>query len=156
MDAGVVLQIQIAPVKRGPTVPLPEVRAVAGQGLEGDHHFRADGVFDDRVGPGRQVTLVDADEVEAANVAHGFGLAPVDLRRNLVTRGVRLLDLLDREFLVGEAVLRGERRSDPCAHIESVTKPGVLAAFVGRAGLRASVVRSGTIRVGDRVSRTGS
>lgn len=151
MGSGVVLHLQIAPVKRGPTVLVDAVRAVAGQGLEGDHHFRADGVFDEKVGVGRQATLLDAEEVEALNREHGYGLAPVDLRRNVVTRGVRLPDLLHRAFWVGDALLRGERVCDPCAHVESITRPGVLAAYVGRAGLRASILRSGTIRLGDAV-----
>lgn len=151
MDAGVVLQIQVAPVKRGATVFLDAVRALAGQGLEGDHHFRADGVFDEKVGAGRQVTLIDAAEVESLNAERGFGLAPADLRRNVVTRGARLPDLLHREFWVGEVLLRGELVCNPCAHVEGITCPGVLAAYVGRAGLRASIVRSGTLRVGDAV-----
>jgi MOSC domain-containing protein YiiM len=58
-------------------------------------------------------------------------LAPTALRRNVVTRG--------------------ERLCDPCAHVESITCPGVLSAFVGRAGLRASIARSGTLRIGDAV-----
>lgn len=153
VDAGKVLQIQIAPVKRGPTVLVDAVRAVAGQGLEGDHHFRADGLFDDHVGVGRQVTLIDAAEVETLNAERGFGLAPTALRRNVVTHGVRLPDLLDQEFQVGDVLLRGERLCNPCAHVESITCPGVLSAYVGRAGLRASILRSGTLRVGDAVRR---
>lgn len=151
MDAGTVLRIQVAPVKRGPTVFLSAVRAVAGQGLEGDHHFRADGVFDEKVGAGRQVTLIDAAEVEALNAERGFGLQPTDLRRNVVTRGARLQEWVGREFWVGDVLLRGEMLCNPCAHVESITRPGVLTAYVGRAGLRASIVRSGTMRVGDAV-----
>jgi MOSC domain-containing protein YiiM len=151
MDAGAVVQIQIAPMKRGPTVFLDAVRAVAGQGLEGDHHFRADGVFDEKVGVGRQITLIDAAAVEALNAERGFGLAPAALRRNVVTRGARLPELLGREFWVGDVLLRGELLCNPCAHVESITCPGVLTAYVGKAGLRASIVGSGTMRVGDAV-----
>lgn len=108
------------------------------------------GVLDDRYGEGRghfqgypdqEVTLVEAEDAEAA------GIAPLALRRNIVTRGVRLDDLIGRTFRVGGAVLHGMRPCLPCHYLEGVTgRPGLKQEI--RGGLRARVVRAGEVSVG--------
>jgi len=66
---------------------------------------------------------------------------------------VRLDALIGREFRVGpDVVLRGERPCTPCTHLEQLTRPGAIKALWGRGGLRASIVRGGTIRVGDAIA----
>jgi MOSC domain-containing protein YiiM len=68
-----------------------------------------------------------------------------------VVSGVALDALLGRRFRVGEVECLGQRRCEPCAHLQRLTRPGVLRALVHRGGLRADVVRGGEIRVGDAV-----
>jgi hypothetical protein len=46
----------------------------------------------------------------------------------------------------------GRRRCEPCAHLQRLTRPGVLRALAHRGGLRADILRSGTIRVGDPIT----
>ncbi len=81
----------------------------------------------------------------------GVELAPVEARRNLVVRGIALDDLIGRRFRVGEVECFGQRRCEPCAHLERLTRPGVLRGLVHRGGLRADVLSGGGIRTGDRV-----
>src|SRR3977135_3409168 len=127
-----------------------EVRALAGVGLEGDRYATKTGEFSEREGRGREVTLIAREAIAAAN-GRGVTIAEHETRRNLVTEGVDLDELVGKTFAVGEAVLVGVRDCPPCAYLEGLTRPGVRAALEGGGGLRADIVREGTIRVGDAI-----
>ena len=101
--------------------------------------------------PGRQVTLFEVEALEALKKEHGIDLAPIETRRNVATRGVRLNDLLGHEFRVGEVSLRGVDLCHPCSHLEAMTRPGVLRGLVARGGLVAEILSEGTIHVGDTI-----
>ncbi len=141
---GLLVAIFVAPGAKAPMVSVPEARAVAGQGLAGDRYGKGAGTFW-KPKPDHQVTLIEAEALEAA------GLEPVLSRRNLLTRGVPLNHLPGKRFRVGDIVLRGIRLCEPCAHLEALTRPGVLGALVHRGGLRAEILEGGTVRAGDRV-----
>jgi MOSC domain-containing protein YiiM len=127
-----------------PKVPelwaVESVRAVAGKGLEGDRHFHADGAK-----PGQALTLVEAEVVE------GAGLPPGATRRQVTVRGVSLNDLVGKRFRVGEVECYGVELCEPCAHLESMTRPGIIKELVHRAGINADVLTDGTIAIGDEV-----
>jgi MOSC domain-containing protein YiiM len=128
-----------------------EVRAVEGVGLDGDRYALGAGTYSARPGTGRQLTLIEREVIEAVNAA-GTELAEHETRRNLLTDGVPLHHLVDRTFRVGDVVLRGRRLAEPCAHLASLTRPGVSRALVHRGGLRADVVTGGVLRVGDPIT----
>lgn len=123
--------------------------AVSGRGFEGDRYFHERGTWSQHPGSGRQVTLIGAEALEALERDYGIRLAPAQTRRNIVTSGGRLNDLVGKEFRVGEARLRGMRLCDPCAHLERLTVPGTLRALVHRGGLRADVLSDGFVCIGD-------
>ena len=149
---GEVVSIRIAPEEGAPTVAVPEVRAVAGRGLEGDRYFFRSGTFSRKADPAREVTLVEAEAIEAVARDHGIELADGDTRRNITTRGVPLNHLVGKTFRVGEVVLRGVELCHPCGLLERLTHPGVRKALANRGGLNAQVLVEGTIRTGDEVS----
>src|SRR5919204_4561493 len=145
---GSVERIFIAAEAEGETRPLREIRAVAGRGLEGDRYFAGDGTFSEQRKPGRDITLIEAEAIEALAGEHGIELGPGESRRNVVTRGIGLNDLVGRRFTVGEVECIGRRLCDPCSHLEGLTKPGVLKGLANRGGLRADILRDGWIEVG--------
>ncbi len=131
-----------------------EVSAVAGKGLEGDRYFLGSGTYSAKKPwrPDRQATFIEAEAIEAAARDEAVELRPEDARRNVVTRGVALLHLVGREFSVGEARFRGIRLAEPCAHMEATSGvPGARKALIHRGGLRAEVLQTGVIRVGDEL-----
>lgn len=142
---GTVEQILLAGPKGTPRNAVERTTAVAGMGLEGDRYF---GQKPGRYAADRQVTLIEAEAVEAVRAA-GVPFTAADARRNVVTRGVRLNDLLGRTFRVGGAVLRGVELCHPCGHLAKLTYRGVTRDLKMRGGLRAEVLRGGDIRVGD-------
>jgi MOSC domain-containing protein YiiM len=128
--------------------------AVAGQGLAGDRYFRQDGTFSKPDSPDREVTLIEAEAVEALAREDEVTLQPWQARRNLLTRGVPLNHLVGREFAVGDVVLRGIRLCEPCGHLAKLTYKGVEKGLCHRGGLRAQIVRGGTLRPGDAIRPT--
>ena len=114
--------------------------AVTGQGLEGDRHFHPEGAPS-----GQALTLVDAAEVERV------GLPPGATRRQLTVRGVDVNGLVGKRFRVGEVECYGVELCEPCLHLESLTRPGIIKDLVHRAGLNADILVGGTIRIGDDV-----
>lgn len=146
--SGVVEVISLAPDAEAPMTVVPE--AVAGCGPRGDRYERGAGTFSDPDGRGYDLTLVEAEALEEL-AAGGVELAPAEARRNLVVRGISLDGLIGKRFRVGEVERFGQRRCEPCAHLERLTRPGVLRGLVHRGGLRADVLSDGEIRVGDRV-----
>ena len=157
LQSGTVESIHIAARAEEPTRALEAVSVVAGRGIEGDRYFRegGDGTFHEAEKTGQDLTLVEAEAIEGLAADTGIELAPGEARRNVVTRGVSLNDLIGRRFVVGEVEAVGNRLCDPCSHLQKLTQPGVLKGLAHRGGLRADVVRGGAIRVGDELREVG-
>ncbi|MBI4590701.1 MAG: MOSC domain-containing protein [Candidatus Rokubacteria bacterium] len=164
MWQGRVVSIHVAPEASAPMQSVSEVRAVPGKGLEGDRYFSARGFYSSRASfGGREVTLIETEAVEAlfGGVVNAGGerghikLSAAETRRNIATSGVPLNHLVDKEFWVGEVLMRGTRLCEPCKHLEELTQTGVLAALIHRGGLRAQILNEGTIRVGDVIRPKG-
>jgi MOSC domain-containing protein YiiM len=142
---GTVEAILVAPDAELPLVRVERAEAVAGKGLAGDRYHDGRGTFS---GPGRgyQLTLVEAEALEAID------LSWEDARRNVVTRGIALNELVGRHFTIGRVECIGRRLAEPCAHLERLSRPGILRPLVHRAGLRADILVGGPIASGDSIA----
>jgi MOSC domain-containing protein YiiM len=133
----------------GPRYELPEpvesVRAHAGRGLEGNRYF-----FDGDAPPGRALTLIAAEAL-AEGAQSGVELEAAESRRNVLTSGIDLNALVGERFRVGGVECRGVELCEPCTTLEKLTRPGVIKAYVHRAGLNADILTDGEISVGDVV-----
>ena len=141
---GTVAAILLAYDAEAPLSRAGEAEALVGRGLAGDRYAACRGTFS---GPGRgyQLTLVEAevlDEIE---------LPWEDARRNIVTRGISLNGLVGRRFRIGPVECVGRRLAEPCAHLERLTRRGLLRSLVHRGGLRADITTGGPVRLGDRI-----
>ena len=116
------------------------VQGVAGKGLEGDRHFHPDGAA-----PGQALTLVAAEMVE------DVGLRPGETRRQVTVRDVDVNSLVGKRFRVGEVECFGVELCEPCRHLESMTRPGIIKELTHRAGINADILVGGVIRVGDAI-----
>ncbi len=155
MGQGSVASIHIAPGAATAMSTVQQVRAVAARGLEGDRYFFGLGTFW-KPQPDYEVTLIEIEALEALERDYGVALMPAEARRNIVTRGVALNHLVGREFQVGEAILRGLRLCEPCAHLERLAHSDVIRGLTHRGGLRAQILIGGAIKVGDRVVQVAS
>src|ERR1700704_482185 len=153
MFEGKVISINIAAAAEAPMQSVSEARAVPGRGLEGDRYFDGKGTFF-KPQPDRELTLIEAEAVEAMKheLHVDYGLS--DSRRNVVTRGVPLNHLVGREFWVGEVKARGLRLCEPCSHLQKLSHEKVLPGLTHRGGLRAQILTEGAIRVGEAVKES--
>lgn len=129
-----------------------EVSAVAGKGIAGDRYFLGEGYYSNSRDVSRDITLVEIETIEALE-RKGILLQAGEVRRNLVTRDVPLNHLVGRIFLVGSVLLRGTKLCEPCAYLENLTQKGIMKQLIHRGGLRADIMGSGTIRVGDVITQ---
>ena len=137
----------------GPKYELPQpvgrVRAVAGRGLEGNRYFYDEGTAP----PGRALTLIAAEALEEGAAESGVPLDAAESRRNVLTSGIDLNALVGVRFRVGDVECLGVELCEPCTTLQTLTRPGVVKAYVHRAGLNADILSDGQIAVGDAVVR---
>lgn len=141
--------VAVAEHASGPMRVVEQGRALAGRGLDGDRYAAKAGTFTPgRGGRGYDLTLIEAEVLDALGGHDGVALGYAEARRNLVTRGIDLNALVGRRFRVGDAECLGRRLCEPCSHLERLTSPGVLRGLIHRGGLRADVVADGRIDAG--------
>ncbi len=128
--------------------PIDRVRAHAGRGLEGNRYYWDDG----SAPPGRAVTLIASEAVEAAASEGDVSVEPAATRRNVLTRGIDVNALVGKRFRIGSVECEGVELCEPCQTLEAMTRPGVIKAFVHRGGLNADILTDGEISVGDPVT----
>ncbi len=147
----IVERLYISPQSAAPLVGKRQITLLAGQGIRGDRHC---GSAD---WPGQNLTLVEAEEIEAFCRLSG---QPDDLaltRRNIVTRGIRLNHLIGRRFRIGNCLLLGIELCEPCRGLgerlatPALDMPAVVRYWTGRGGLRVDVLNDGQITVGDAI-----
>jgi MOSC domain-containing protein YiiM len=136
---GTVEQIAITPEESALPGAVSEVE-VGAKGMVGDRYAEAG-----------DITLIEAEALEAFTAETGIPLSHEESRRQVLTRGIRLNDLVGKRFRVGEVEVVGVELCEPCNHLQSMTRPGVLRGMVHRAGLNADIVTPGRIAVGDEV-----
>jgi MOSC domain-containing protein YiiM len=128
---------------------VPRIEAIEGNGLRGDRYAEGTGYW----APVDicQVTLIEGEDLERIQSTTGVQVMEGQHRRNLVTRGVRLGELLGKYFQVGEAILKYDRPRPPCRYIASITEQGMTKALAEKAGICAQIVQSGVIQRGDLI-----
>jgi MOSC domain-containing protein YiiM len=137
---GTVEQIAVAAEESALPGAVPEVE-VGARGIVGDRYADAG-----------DITLIEAEALEAFTDETGLSLSHEESRRQVLTRGIRLNDLVGKRFRVGEVEVVGRELCEPCSHLQSMTRDGVLRGMVHRAGLNADIVTPGRIAVGDEVA----
>lgn len=162
-----IVGIFISPAKGQPMQALPRVEAIAHVGLQGDRYaldkgsysfainrrFQSENINADR--PIRHVTLISRSALDDANKRLSVPFLPIETRRNLLIDYISAADLLglvDRVFTIGPVQMRGFEDCVPCAipgHMAA--KPGFREALATCAGLRAEILTSGKVEIGDEV-----
>lgn len=134
--------------------PKENVVLVQGRGIEGDRYFFKNGTFSEALEAKGdfEVTLIELENIEAFNMVSNLDYSPGEFRRNLVTSGIRLNELVGKDFTVGNLTLHGVRLCEPCAHLASVLGKSVMEHMLHKAGLRAVIKESGNVSVGSNIA----
>lgn len=146
MRPGVLTWIGLRPAPGCAVIAVSEATALAGLGLRGDHRSERS------AGSGRQVTLISVEFI--AEISRSLGCEAIDpalLRRNLLVGGLNLNALRYQRFTIGSALFEAGALCQPCSRMERALGRGGVAAMLGYGGLCATIIESGTLRVGDPV-----
>lgn len=107
---------------------------------------------------GKNITLIAAEEIDRYNQVYQQTIKYDATRRNIVTRGLDVNLLVNKTFTIGAVTLRGVELCEPCGVLganlanNTIGAPEAVKAFVHRGGLRADIITSGDIHVGDIIS----
>lgn len=142
--------IFIAEHSLGKQVQVDKIELITGKGIVGDRNF------DRAQWPGQNITFIEIEEIEAFNNNYQQRIQLADTRRNIITQGIRLNDLVGKEFSIGNVRFKGIELCEPCATLgkllgnDTLAAKDVVKAFVHKSGLRADVLTDGEIHTGMR------
>ena len=123
------------------------IEVLANKGVVGDRHFND---FND---PYCQLTLIESENIDYYNSRYGLNIPYKDFRRNVITKGVRLNELVGKKFKIGEVDVEGTDLCRPCRHLsEILNQDNVLKEFLRKGGLRCQILSSSKIMVGDKIT----
>jgi MOSC domain-containing protein YiiM len=122
------------------------IDVLANQGVIGDRHFKE---FND---PYNQLSLIESENIDDYNIKYGLNIPYLDFRRNIVTKGIQLNNLVGKKILVGNVEVEGIDLCRPCRHLtEVLEQDNILKEFLRKGGLRCQVLSSSSIKVGDKI-----
>ena len=122
------------------------IDVLANQGVLGDRHFNE---FND---PYNQLSLIESENIDYYNTKYGLNIPYIDFRRNIITKGIQLNDLVGKKFQIGKVELEGIDLCRPCRHLcEVLNQNNIIKEFLRRGGLRCQILSSSSIEVGNKI-----
>ena len=122
------------------------INVLANQGIIGDRHFKE---FND---PYNQLSLIESENIDYYNIKYSLDIPYINFRRNVVTKGIQLNDLVGKKILVGNVELEGIDLCRPCIHLTEVLgQDNIIKEFLRRGGLRCQILSSSSIKIGDQI-----
>ena len=123
------------------------INVLSNQGIVGDRHFSE---FND---PYNQLSLIESENIDYYNNKYSLNIPYIDFRRNVVTKGIQLNDLVGKKILVGNVELEGIDLCRPCRHLSEVLgQDNIIKEFLRRGGLRCQILSSSSIKIGDQIN----
>ena len=142
-----VLKIGITDNNNQPIKEVNSIEVIANKGIVGDRHFHE---FND---PYNQLSLIESENIDEYNVRFNLNISYIDFRRNIVTKGIQLNDLIGKKLRVGNVRLEVIDLCRPCRHLtEMLNQKNVLKEFLRKGGLRCRILSSSSINVGDKIN----
>ena len=130
--------------------PIKEVNSIevlANKGIVGDRHFND---FND---PYNQLSLIESENIDDYNIKFGLDIPYINFRRNIITKGIQLNDLIGKKLQIGNVELEGVELCRPCRHLtEMLNQKNILKEFMRKGGLRCQILSSSKISIGDKIN----
>ena len=142
-----VFKLGITDINNKEIKEVKSIEVLANKGVIGDRHFKD---FND---PYCQLSLIESENIDYYNLKFGLNIPYVNFRRNVVTKGVRLNELIGKKLQVGNVELEGVDLCRPCRHLtEVLNQNNILKEFIRKGGLRCQILSSSTINIGDEIT----
>ena len=141
-----VFKIGITANNNQPIKEVNSIEVIANKGIVGDRHFHE---FND---PYNQLSLIESENIDEYNIRFGLNISYIDFRRNIVTKGIQLNDLIGKKLSVGNVELEVIDLCRPCRHLtEMLDQRNILKEFLRKGGLRCQILSSSKISIGDKI-----
>lgn len=150
---GEVTQIFIATEKHGRLAQVKRAQLEAGKGIVGDRYYAESCALieNGKAVPDNHITFVASEELNTFLDKHNSDLKFGDFRRSVITKEADLNALVGKTFKVGDALCYGVELCEPCAFLAATVHRDVLPELVEKAGLRATILESGTVSTGSQL-----
>ena len=149
---GSIAAIYITDRASAPMTKVRQIKAMAGQGIEGDRYFLGAGTYSKKPEPGRQITLIKSEVLRWLNDEFKINVNPEESRRNVLTRDIEINELVVTDFFAGPVLLRAHRITQPCRYLEKlIDRPGLYKALWDNGGISCEILSDGIIRQGDSI-----
>ena len=142
-----VFKLGIAAKNNQPIKEVNSIEVLANKGIVGDRHFND---FND---PYNQLSLIESENIDEYNIKFGLDIPYINFRRNIITKGIQLNDLIGKKLQIGNVELEGVELCRPCRHLtEMLNQKNILKEFMRKGGLRCQILSSSKISIGDIIN----
>ena len=141
-----VLKLGITTNNNKKIVEVKSIDVLANKGIVGDRHFNE---YND---PYCQLSLIESENIDYYNTKYGLNIPYTDFRRNVITKGINLNNLIGKKLQIGNVKVEGVDLCRPCKHLtEMLNQENILKEFLRRGGLRCQILSSSSISIGDEI-----
>ena len=124
-----------------------KAEVVAGTGIVADRHFHENNSVRN------QITLIESENIDYYNNKFKTNYSYLDFRRNVITKGIKLNNLVGKKLLIGNIKVEGHDLCRPCKHLEeTLNGKDIIKEFLRRGGLRCEILTSGIINLQDKIT----
>ena len=142
-----VFKLGIAAKNNQPIKEVNSIEVLANKGIVGDRHFND---FND---PYNQLSLIESENIDEYNIKFGLDIPYINFRRNIITKGIQLNNLIGKKIQIGNVELEGVELCRPCRHLtEMLNQKNILKEFMRKGGLRCQILSSSKISIGDKIN----
>jgi len=142
-----VIQIGIHESKGDEVRAIDTVEAIKGKGLVNNRHFKENNE------KRSQITLIEIENINYYNKISKTLIPSINFRRNIITSGIKLNELLNKEFYIGKVRVKAHDLCRPCKYLQELLKQNnIIKEFLHKGGLRCEILTSGKICIGDKIT----
>ena len=141
-----IIKIGITEFNNKEIVAVNEIDLIAGKGIIGDRHFK------DYNDPYNHLSIIESESIDEYNKKYNLSIPYLDFRRNIITRGIKLNDLIEKKILIGDVQLDVIDLCRPCRHLsEKLDKDNIIKEFLRKGGIRCEILNDGKISINDQI-----
>ena len=127
---------------------MTNVEVIANKGIVNDRYFKDNNDKD------IQITLIESENIDYYNQISETNIPYISFRRNIITKGIQLNDLVGKEILIGNVKIKGHRLCAPCRYLQEMLKQkNLVKKLLNRGGLRCEILTDGIISVNDPIKQ---
>ena len=123
-----------------------EIDLIAGKGIVNDRHFK------DYNDPFNQLSIIECENIDEYNFKNNLNIPYLNFRRNIVTSGIKLNDLVGKKILIGSVKLEVLDLCRPCRHLsEKLGRNDIIKEFLRKGGIRCQIMNDGKISLNNKI-----